>query len=485
MLIVCILLPLLGGALLPLCRFPERSRLRGIVTEAVVCLTSVLIAVALIRGIPLEFTLWEVFPGAVISFRCDGMSSVFLGLIAFLWPLASLYGFSYMEHEHRPNAFFAWYTICYGITICVASAGNLFTMYFAFESLTLITLPLVWHKWNEESVAAARKYALFVLGAAALGFLALVSLTALGGGSFSPGGAIPAETRAEHGDLLRWLYVLAFLGFGVKAAVLPFSSWLPTASAAPTPVTALLHAVAVVNAGAFCVARVTWFAFGTEMLIGTWAQTAVLLIACCTVVLCSAMAVKENHLKRRLAWSTASNLSYILVGITLMTGEGLTGALSHLVIHGLMKIVLFFAAGAILVRSGKEYVTEVRGFARTMPFVCACFTVCAVALVGIPPLSGFVSKWILLEAAVHTGTSSGIFAGACLIVSSILTAVYLLSVVTAFYFRPLSEENRAWGAEPRDPDLRMKLPMAVISALVVILGFWSEPLVTFFRSLVP
>ncbi len=485
MLIVCILLPLLGGALLPLGRFPERSRLRGILTEALVCLTSVLIAVALIRGIPLEWTLWEVFPGAVISFRCDGMSSVFLGLIAFLWPLASLYGFSYMEHEHRPNAFFAWYTICYGITVCVASAGNLFTMYLAFEALTLITLPLVWHKWNEESVAAARKYALYVLGAAALGFLALVSLTALGGGDFRPGGILPAETWAAHGDLLRALYVLAFLGFGVKAAVLPFSSWLPTASAAPTPVTALLHAVAVVNAGAFCVARVTWFSFGTEMLTGTWAQTAVLLTACCTVVFCSAMAVRENHLKRRLAWSTASNLSYILVGVALMTGEGLTGALSHLVIHGLMKIVLFFAAGAILVRSGKEYVSEVRGFARPMPFVCACFAVCAVSLVGIPPLSGFVSKWILLEAAIHTGRADGIFAGACLIISSVLTAVYVLSIVTAFYFRPLSGENLTWGAECHDPDLRMKLPMALIAALVVILGFWSEPLVTFIRSLVP
>ena len=148
MLIVCILLPLLGGALLPLGRFPERSRLRGILTEAVVCLTSVLIAVALIRGIPLEWTLWEVFPGAVISFRCDGMSSVFLGLIAFLWPLASLYGFSYMEHEHRPNAFFAWYTICYGITVCVASAGNLFTMYLAFEALTLSRRLMNGHKWE-------------------------------------------------------------------------------------------------------------------------------------------------------------------------------------------------------------------------------------------------------------------------------------------------------------------------------------------------
>ena len=485
MLIVCILLPLLGGALLPLGRFPERSRLRGILTEAVVCLTSVLIAVALIRGIPLEWTLWEVFPGAVIAFRCDGMSSVFLGLIAFLWPLASLYGFSYMEHERRPNAFFAWYTACYGITVCVASAGNLFTMYLAFEALTLVTLPLVWHKWNGESVAAARKYALYVLGAAALGFLALISLTALGGGDFRPGGILPAETWAAHGDLLRALYVLAFLGFGVKAAVLPFSSWLPAASAAPTPVTALLHAVAVVNAGAFCVARVTWFSFGTEMLTGTWAQAAVLLTACCTVVFCSAMAVRENHLKRRLAWSTASNLSYILVGVALMTGEGLTGALSHLVIHGLMKIVLFFAAGAILVQSGKEYVSGVRGFARPMPFVCACFALCAVSLVGIPPLSGFVSKWILLEAAIHTGRAAGIFAGACLIVSSVLTAVYVLSVVTAFYFRPLSANNRAWGAECHDPDLRMKLPMALIAALVVILGFWSEPLVTLIRSLVP
>ena len=481
MLIVCILLPLLGGAVLPLLRFPERSRLRAVYVEAVVCVTSALLAFSLIRGVPLEFTLWEVFPWARLAFRADRMSGVFLGLIAFLWPLSSLYGFSYMEHERRPNTFFAWYTACYGVTVCVASAGSLFTLYVTFELLTLVTLPLVWHKWNAESVSAVRKYALFVLGAAALGFIALVALTRLGGGDFRLGGSLPAEAWTSHGPLLCWMFLLAFLGFGVKAAVLPFSPWLPAASAAPTPVTALLHAVAVVNAGAFCVARVTFFSFGTDMLFGTWAQTAALAVSCATVVFCSAMAVREIHLKRRLAWSTASNLGYILLGVTLMTPDGLTGALSHMVIHGLMKIVLFFAAGAFLVRTGREYVDDVRGFGRLMPLVCTCFSVCAASVVGVPPFAGFVSKWNLLQAAIHTGLPMGVVAGVCLVITSVLATVYLRSVVFGFYFSPLPEPLRSPGAR-KDPDARMMVPMAVISLAVIVLGVWSEPLISLLRS---
>ena len=483
MLILCVLLPLVGGAVLPLFRFPDRSRLRGILTEAFVCAASVLILAALLLGIPLEWTLWEVFPGAVLRFRADQLSGVFLGLIAFLWPLASLYGFSYMEHEQRPNSFFSCYTICYAVTICTAAAGNLFTLYVCYECLTLITLPLVWHKWNRESVAAARKYALFVLGAAAMGFVTLVAVIRLGGGDFVPGGSLSAAAWSEQGPLLRWMYLLGFLGFGVKAAVLPFSPWLPRASAAPTPVTALLHAVAVVNAGAFSVARITWFVFGAGNLSGSWVQDAVLAVASATVLVCSAMAVRERRLKHRLAWSTASNLSYILVGIALMTADGLTGALCHFVFHALMKIVLFFAAGAILVQSGREYAGETRGFARPMPFVCACFAACAVSLVGIPPMAGFVSKWNLLTAAARSGEPMGIVAGVCLLISSVLTAVYVLSPALGFWFRPLPESSRAWGAERRDPDWRMRVPMAVLALAVLLLGLWSEPLVSLFRSI--
>ena len=265
----------------------------------------------------------------------------------------------------------------------------------------------------------------------------------------------------------------AFLGFGVKAAVAPFSAWLPAASVAPTPVTALLHAVAVVNAGAFAVMRVTYDVFGTELLFGTFAQTAALAIACFTILLGACMAVRERHLKRRLAWSTVSNLSYMLMGAALMTEAGLEGALTHLVFHGLMKIVLFFCAGAILVRTGKEYVQDIRGFGKVMPWTCACFTVAAAALTGIPPLCGFVSKWRLLSAAVATGLPMGIAATVTIIAAAVLTAVYVLSPVMAMYFRPLNQENRDLAGAGKDPDWRMLLPIAAIAVMTVVAGLWQ------------
>jgi len=278
------------------------------------------------------------------------------------------------------------------------------------------------------------------------------------------------------------MFLLAFIGFGTKAAVFPMYAWLPAASVAPTPVTALLHAVAVVNTGAFAVLRVIYYTFGTDLLAGTPVHYIVLMIACFTVLFGSGMAVKEQHAKRRLAYSTVSNLSYMLVGAALMTPAGMTGSLSHLIIHGMMKITLFYCAGAILVQTGIEYVQDLRGLGRVMPGTCAVFTLASVAMVGIPPLCGFVSKWNLLTAAAATQHWSGIVVIFTLIISSVLTAIYLLGPAASMYFRPLNASQASLQGQKRDPGWMMMVPFGFLCGMIIALGIWSEPLITFLRA---
>ncbi|MBR4710456.1 MAG: proton-conducting membrane transporter [Clostridia bacterium] len=481
LLLSAILLPVIGGCLVPVLRF-RSVRARSFWVLAVTAATSVLALTAVHLRTGEAFVLFEILPGMAVALRADGPAALFAGLVAVLWPLAALYAFAYMEHEERPDRFFAWYTISYGVTLAIAFSASLLTLYIFYECLTLATLPLVNHKDDTASRKAGLAYALWTIGGAALGFAALMFTLAYGSGDglFAPGGILAWAGRET---LLRWVYLLAFVGFGAKAAVFPFHIWLPRASVAPTPVTALLHAVAVVNAGAFAVIRVTGYVFGAELLAGSFAQTAALGLACFTILLGAGMAVREQHLKRRLAWSTVSNLSYMLMGAALMTPEGQVGAMAHLVFHGLMKITLFYCAGAILVQTGREYVRDIRGFARPMPFICACFTLAAAAMVGVPPLCGFVSKWQLLSAAAATGLPMGIAAVVTIIIAAVLTAIYLFGPVMSMYFRPLNAAEQSLAGEKKDPDARMLLPMGLIGAAIVLCGIFSEPLINLLRQI--
>ena len=467
MLLASIFLPLLGGACLPLFRFRSR-RARSLYTGLITLLTSCLVWAQILGGARPEIRLLQMTDALSIVFRMDRLSVVFAGLIAFLWPIAVLYAHEYMAHEERESPFFAWYTMSYGVTLAVACAENYFTLYVFYELLTLVTMPLVLHKKDARSVHAARKYLYYSITGAALGFIGLIFLLTYGRVDFLPGGTLTPEAVSGLEALLRLVFVLSFVGFGTKAALFPMHAWLPMASVAPTPVTALLHAVAVVKAGAFAVIRLIDYSFGTWLLEGTWAQTVCLLLASFTIVYGSVMAVREQHLKRRLAYSTVSNLSYILMGAALMTNAGLTGALTHLVFHALMKITLFYCAGAILVRTNREYVQEMRGLARVMPFTCAVFTFASLALTGVPPLLGFASKWNLATAAIDSGLIAGYVGAGALIVSAVLTAVYLLSVVVPMYARPL---EGTLPAEKCDPGLPMKMSLGVLCLAMLVMSF--------------
>lgn len=479
MLVVVILLPILTGILVPALPFKKR-RYMEVFLETMIILNTLLVWY-LIMNNPEENLVLANFTGNLsIAFRVDGMAMVFAGLVSFLWPFATLFAFEYMTKEEHEKIFFMFYTMTYGVTLGIALAANLLTMYFFYELLTLVTVPLVMHTLTREAILASRKYLYYSLGGAAFAFLGLIFIIVYGSTTdFVLGGVLDMAKIGDRTNTLLLIYVIAFMGFGVKAAICPFNSWLPQAGVAPTPVTALLHAVAVVKAGAFAIIRLTYYSFGTDFLIGTWAQYALMAVVMFTIVYGCSRAVKETHLKRRLAYSTISNLSYILFGAVIMTPLGMVGALSHMVFHAFMKICSFFCAGAVMHQTDKHYVHELDGMGRKMPWVFGIFTVSALALMGVPGLAGFISKWNLAHAAVESGNVLSYFGIGCLLVSALLTAIYMLSIVVRVFFPP-EDFDYNQIKEVRDPNWKMLLPLMVFAVMIVVFGLFSSSFVKFF-----
>lgn len=480
--LAAILLPIIGGAAGPLLPLKNRKQMM-VYYETVTVLTSMIVWSVLSHGTTEVFHVIYFVENLSISFKIDGLTIVFAGLVSLLWPLATLYAFEYMEHEGHEKIFFTFYTITYGITLGIAFASDMLSMYFFYELLTLSTIPLVMHTLKREAILAVRKYIYYSLGGAAFALMGLIFLIVYGNTcEFIMGGVLNLDRIGDKTNLLLWIYFFAFMGFGVKAAIWPLSSWLPQAGVAPTPVTALLHAVAVVKAGVFAIIRLTYYSFGTDFLRGTWVQNVVMGFAMFTIVYGCSRAVKETHIKRRLAYSTVSNLSYIIFGVTIMTPLGLVGALTHLVCHAVMKICSFLCAGAFMHQTGKSYIYEMDGVGRKMPVVFGCFTVAALGLMGVPGLAGFISKWNLAAAAVDSGNVQAYFGIGCLLLSALLTAIYMMTVVIRAFF-PRNDFHAAALEGVTDPGWKMCVPLLIFAAGVVILGFGSGSLVEFFEKI--
>ncbi|MGE4277892.1 MAG: complex I subunit 5 family protein [Lawsonibacter sp.] len=485
MLMLCaIVLPMFGGALLPVWH-PKNRRQRQNYVVGLACATAVLAMMAISAGTGgAPFVFLQLNPHLSVAFRVDGLSCVFGTMVALLWPLACLYAIEYMSREGGENRFFAFYLATFGVTLGIAFSANILTMYFFYELLTLVTLPLVMHGMDGKARYAGRVYLVYSMSGAALGFIAMVFLLQYGGSMFRFGGTVSVGNLDVN--LLLAAYVLGFFGFGVKAAVVPGHKWLLRASVAPTPVTALLHAVAVVKAGVFAVIRLTWYGFGPELLRGTWAQTVVMAAAIVTIVFGSAKALQTQHLKRRLAWSTISNLSYILLGVTTLTTAGLVAGLTHMVFHAVLKITLFFGVGAIHFKLHRDFVPDIEGCGPLMPVVFATFTTAALGLMGVPPLAGFSSKWLLATSCADLNTPLGYLGTAALIVSAILTVLYFMQIVMLAYF---PRQNRAISVKipklaRRDPGKRMTLPLTVLALASVALGLWANWVVGMISHLV-
>ncbi len=414
-----------------------------------------------------------------LSFSLDGPGRFFSALIALLWPFALLYAFGYMSKDGKQPVFYFFYTLSYGMTCGVAFSGNLLTLYAFYEMLTLCTIPLVMHGYTRAHRHAAVKYAVYSLGGAAFGFMGTMFLLyETGSTEFVLGGLLGGDAS----PLVQSMFLVCFFGFGVKSAIFPLSGWLPTASVAPTPVTALLHAVAVVKSGAFALIRIVYFCFGAQTLRGTVAAQIAMGFALFTVVYGSAKALQSGHFKRRLAWSTVANLSYIVSALLLCTSAGLYAALFHMLAHALTKMCSFLCAGAFLHQTGKERLEDLYGIGRRMPVTFTCFFLSSLSLVGVPPFIGFFSKWrILLAAMGDVGVWGYLLLGA-LLVSALLTAMYTLTVCIRAFF-PAKGKDLFEKSDIREADIRMLLPICLFALLTLVCGIFSQPLFSLISSL--
>ncbi len=441
---VAIALPLIGAiAILALGKWPNARDAAGIVTAGVL-FTLVLRLVEPIRaGLRPEHPILEVLPGVSLSLKLEPLGLLFALVASFLWIVTALYAVGYMRGHHEKNQtrFFAFFAIAISAAMGVAFAGNLFTLFAFYEAITLCTFPLVTHHGTPEAKKAGRVY-LGILLTTSISFqlLAIIWTWYLAGTLDFREGGILAGTASN--GLLSVLLILFFFGAG-KAAVMPFHRWLPAAMVAPTPVSALLHAVAVVKVGVFTILKVSVYVFGVDLL-GTLASTTWLAwIAATTIILGSLVAFTKDNLKARLAYSTISQLSYIVLGALLANEWGIIGGGMHIAMHAFGKITLFFAAGAVLVAAHEKDISRMGGLGRTMPITFGAFFVGSLSIIGLPPAGGAWSKWFLGMGTLEAG-QVGLLA--VLMVSSLLSLVYLLEVpVRAFFSAPPDDAHRGDG----------------------------------------
>ncbi|MFW6205892.1 MAG: proton-conducting transporter membrane subunit [Gemmatimonadota bacterium] len=413
-----------------------------------------------------ELSLLPLVPDLDVVFRVDPLGLTFALLASGLWIVTTVYSSGYVRAdrlENRPR-YFAAFATSIGAAMGVAFAGNLLTFFLFYELLTLATYPLVVHKESDEAFAAGRRYLLFALGGGLALLAGIVWAWQLAGTlEFTPGGFLGGSAGAPAG-----LFVLLVAGVAVKAAVMPVHAWLPAAMVAPTPVSALLHAVAVVKAGVFGMLRVLGYTFGPESLAGFAGPQILAAGAGATILIGSVIAIRQDNLKRRLAYSTVVHLSYIVLGAALLAPFGFTGATVHMVNHGLAKITLFFCAGAIYVTAHKENVSELGGLGHRMPWTFGAFTVGSLGLVGTPGLSGFVSKFFLGRGAIQAGELTAL---AIMLGASLLTATYLLPIVRIAFF-PRADELEDGESDDPHGEARPALvvPLVVTAVLVVVFG---------------
>ena len=460
---------------------PFSDKARRAFCSVIIVATTVIAWAAILSCSGEEFVLWAFTEKLSFALRMDGAAQLFVGLSATLWPFTMVYAWDYMKHEGQLPLFWAFFTAAFGITLGIACAANMVTMYLFYELLTLSTIPLVMHAMHKKAIAAGIKYALYSIAGAALAFVGLVFLIVHDANDFVLGGHF--AQYSGNMTVLLTVFSVAFVGCGVKAAIWPFHSWLPSAAVAPTPVTALLHAVAVVKAGAFACIRLVYYAFGAEILRGTWGQYVVMCLAIITLVFGSAMSLKQTHFKWRLAYSTVSNLSYILFACALMTEAGMVAAWVHLIVHSVVKIMAFFCAGSVLHYAHREYVHELEGLGRRMPLTFAAFTVAACALTGVPPFNGFVSKWYIALAATGEGSVWAVLGFVGLLISALLTAIYMFQVVIKAWF-PAKDAPAIAAGSAHEAGPMMTVPILILAALCILMGLFPHTLLDVIREAV-
>lgn len=473
-----LVLPLLGAAGIALANKASNLREGVTLTTAALlfaCVTQLLGPV--LEGARPAVTLLEPLPGLPIAFYVEPLGMLFALIASGLWIVNSVYSIGYMRGngEKKQTRFYVCFALAIAAALAIAFAANLLTLFLFYEVLTLITYPLVTHAGTDKAKHGGRVYLGILMGTSMLFLLPAVIYTwhVAGTTDFRAGGILPAGMDKSEVAIL-----LALFMFGIgKAALMPFHRWLPAAMVAPTPVSALLHAVAVVKAGVFSVVKVVVYVFGLDQLAG--ATGWLVAIAGFTIVAASVVALYADNLKRRLAYSTISQLSYIVLAAALIAPLSIVAAALHIVVHAFGKITLFFAAGSIYTAAHKTEVSQLDGIGRRMPWTMAAFGIGALSMIGLPPAAGFVSKWYLVSGAMSQGHW---FALAAILVSTLLNAAYFLPIVYRAFFRPLSAEDIAHphGEAP----LPIVLALCFTAAGTLALFFFPDVPLALARQLV-
>ncbi|WP_198265239.1 complex I subunit 5 family protein [sulfur-oxidizing endosymbiont of Gigantopelta aegis] len=415
-------------------------------------------------------------PGLELVLKADALALLFVTLSSGLWLLTTIYAIGYLEGSPHRSRFFGFFSLCVTSAVGVALAGNLITFLLFYEMLTLATYPLIVHRGNEVSRKAGKTYLIYTMSGGVLLLIGTVWLYSITGTLEFTARGVVASSLDSYGQSLVIIFVLLISGLGVKAALIPFHGWLPQAMVAPAPVSALLHAVAVVKSGAFGIVRVVNDIYGVEVANNLGVTMPLAIVAGITIIYGSVRAIFQDDLKRRLAFSTVSQVSYIVLGIAIVGPMATIGGLIHLVHQGVMKITLFFCAGNLAETLGIHKISEMDGVGKRMPWTMAAFTIGAFGMMGIPPLAGFISKWYLGVGAVNTGQYWVLWV---LVGSSLLNAIYFLPIIYAAWFKPIS---RAWPDERDFKQLKWKaetawallLPPVITALLTLLIGLFAS-----------
>ncbi|WP_251494000.1 complex I subunit 5 family protein [Otoolea muris] len=478
-----VVFPILAGILvLAGRRLCTDKRLASLTTAAVLLLQLGLVFAAVVKGGSL--TLWKLTDTISLTLRVDGISRLFAVLTSGVWLLAAVYSVSYLSHEERVSRFCGFYLIVEGVLTGLDFAADLITMYVFFEMMTLTSLPLVLHEQTREAVRAGMKYLFYSVAGAFLALFGIFFLAGVSGGTtFAPGGILTDAALSGREGLLLAASFCMILGFGVKAGMFPLHGWLPTAHpVAPAPASAVLSGL-ITKSGVLAIIRTVYYVIGADRIRGSWVQYVWILLSLLTVFMGSMLAYKEPVMKKRLAYSTVSQVSYILFGLSLLQPAAFVGALSHIVFHSLIKNALFFIAGAIIVITGKTRVSDMRRLGRFMPLTLGCYTIVSLALVGIPPASGFISKWYLAAGALASDTGAfRVIGPVTLLLSALLTAGYLLPLTVSGFFpgADSAAEEEITGCEP---SMWMLGPIALLTAGSLVFGCFPGPLLTALASI--
>ena len=482
MLLLSILVPFAAGLLI-LCKRDFASR------KALLLFTGISLLAGAVLGLATLLTGGELFlfsfgKNLDLYFHVDGLGKLFAGVVDVVWLLSGIYAFEYMKHEKEEKRFFGFYVMVFGILHGLTFAGNFVTFYLFYELMTLLSVPLILHNRSKEAIGGGLKYLFYSLFGAymvlfGLFFLNRYTLTL----DFLPGGTLDLAAVAENQGLLLIVAFSMILGFSVKAGMFPLHAWLPTAHpVAPAPSSAVMSGI-IVKMGVLGMIRVVYYLVGADFLRGTWVQTAWMTLSLITVFMGSMLAYREKIMKKRLAYSTVSQASYILFGLSLLQPQAMTGALLHVVFHAVIKSCLFLSAGAIIYKTHKTNVEDLRGIGKEMPVAIWCYTFASAALIGIPPASGFISKWYLAAGALNSEIPYYSWIGpVVLLVSALLTAGYLLPI-TVKGFLPGADFD--YGTlQKKEPNLTMLLPLLILAAATVLLGLLPGGLTEYIATIV-